>query len=163
MARKNVKRGRVAQIPIDARTIKKFLEVLEQGWTPHKAARQTGINYNRWYRERKENPHFAKRWDRAVEAGVTTLEDAAQKRAVRGVLKPMVSNGRIITYVREYSDGLLKVALSARSKRYAPASPADATFEESFLGAAETLQSKLADFFGRAGVGDIETGPDFQR
>lgn len=149
---------RKSLIPIDARSIRRFLRVLEDGWTPHKAARVTGIKYDRWMRERKKNSHFSRRWERAVAEGVTTLEDAAQRRAVKGVLKPIVSNGRIITHVRQYSDGLLKTALEARSKTYAPANPGDSSFEESFLGAAETLQSALTDLFAKLEVTGIQEG-----
>lgn len=144
------------RLPIDAKAINKFLQIIADGWTGHKAARELGITFPRWNRERKKNPHFARRWEEAEAAGVTTLEDAAQKRAVRGVLKPVVSQGRIVTYVREYSDGLLKTALQARSKKYAASSHADANFEESFVGSAEALLLKLDDLFQKLDIKDSE-------
>ena len=167
MARKDAVKVK-ALIPIDARSIRRFLRVLEEGWTAHKAARVTGIKYNRWWRERNSNPHFARRWERAEAAGVTTLEDAAHRRAVKGMLKPIVSQGRIVTHVREYSDGLLKTALSARSKRYAPANPGDSTFADSFVGAAESLLFKLGDIFEKLEIAELQEGspgmgPDFKR
>lgn len=143
-------------LPIDARAIKKFLEIVAAGWTTHKAANELGIGHARWSQERKRNPHFAKRWEQAEAEGITTLEDAAQKRAVRGVLKPVVSQGRIVTYVREYSDGLLKTALQARSPKYALNNRADATFEESFVGSAESLLAKLDDLFQKLDIKDSE-------
>lgn len=146
------------RIPIDARTIRRFLRIVSDGWTDVKAAKVSGISLHRWKNEAKRNPHFVRRWERAKEAGVATLEDAVQKRGVKGWLEPVISQGRIVTHVRKYSDTLLKMSAQARSKTYAPASPGDTAFEDAFLGASETLQSSLADLFARLETAELPAG-----
>lgn len=161
------KKGGKVRLQIDAKRMRKFLSILADGWTSVKASIETGISHSHWQRERKNNPSFAKRWLEAEKAGVATLEDAAHKRGVRGVLRPVVSQGRIVTFVREYSDGLLSNSLKARSEKYAPAAPGDRAFEESFVVAAETLYAKLDSLFERLEVedstGGVEVSPNIKR
>lgn len=161
---RNLSRGHDKLIlPISAKTIRSFLRVLSDGWTANRAATITGISIHRWRHERRKNKSFARRWDRAIEEGVATLEDALHQRAVKGIKKPIVSQGRVVVHVREYSDTLLKLGLSKRSKRYADASHSDNNFNESAAGAAEKLLSKLDGFFKEHHGKLLEPGPKFVR
>jgi hypothetical protein len=53
-------------------------------------------------------------WDDAIEAGADVLEAEAWRRAVEGVERPIVSGGKVVTTVREYSDTLLIFLLKGR-------------------------------------------------
>jgi hypothetical protein len=50
----------------------------------------------------------------AAEEATETLEAEAWRRAEHGVTKPIVSNGRVVCYVQQYSDMLMLALLAAR-------------------------------------------------
>ncbi len=139
--------GRLKTLPINTKAKRAYLKALSEGWSDAKAARETGISIQRWHRYKKKYPSFVKRCEQAEEVGIKALEDAATKRAVHGVLRPIVNQGRIVTFVREYSDQLLGQALKVRSSKYAINHAAGGAFEDTYAGAAEQLQSRLSDLF----------------
>lgn len=143
-------------IPINMKTKRLFLKALAEGWSDSKSARATGISVQRWHKYKKNSPSFAKRCEEAKERGIEVLEDAATRRAVHGVLRPVVNQGRIVTFVREYSDSLLGQALKVRSKKYAVNHAAGGSFEDTYAGAAEQLQSRLSDLFDQLEAERIE-------
>ncbi len=57
---------------------------------------------------------FCVRWDDAVEAGVDRLEDEAERRARRGVEKPVYQGGVMVGTVTEYSDTLMQFMLKGK-------------------------------------------------
>ncbi|WP_156928970.1 hypothetical protein [Bradyrhizobium sp. th.b2] len=103
-----------------------FLDGLRGGWSVSKSAWAAGI-HERTVRRWKANSSasgqedgsykddFAERWALAYEAGVDKLEDAAIRRAVEGVEKPVYQGGVLVGSVTEYSDTLLGLML--RGKR----------------------------------------------
>jgi hypothetical protein len=103
-----------------------FLDGLRGGWSVSKSACAAGIHertVRRWkadssasrQAEGSYKDDFAQRWDDAYESGVDTLEDAAIRRAVEGVKKPVYQGGVLVGTVTEYSDTLLGLML--RGKR----------------------------------------------
>ncbi|MCP1829113.1 hypothetical protein J2R76_005813 [Bradyrhizobium sp. USDA 4532] len=103
-----------------------FLDGLRGGWSVSKSAWAAGIHERtarRWKADscasRQEdgsyNDDFAQRWETAYESGVDKLEDAATRRAVEGVEKPVYQGGILVGSVTEYSDTLLGLML--RGKR----------------------------------------------
>jgi hypothetical protein len=99
----------------------KFLGSLRAGDTITAAARRVLMSRRGVYDHREADPAFAAEWDQAVDEGVEVLEQEAKRRAVEGVVKPIVQGGRVVTdelgfpvEVREYSDKLLEMLLKAK-------------------------------------------------
>lgn len=122
---------------------KKILRALNDGWSEQYARKKARVSNCELLRYKKAHPTFVKKMEEAKMNGVTTLEDAAHKRGVHGVLDPVVSNGKIIAYRRKYSDGLLQKALEVRNPKYAVASTTGQDFTDTMAGAAERLLDKL--------------------
>jgi hypothetical protein len=91
-----------------------FLEALSVTANASKAAAVSGISRMEWYRTRAEDAEFAKQWQEAVEKGTDALEDEAIRRAHEGTDKPVYQGGKLVGYVKEYSDTLLIFMLKAR-------------------------------------------------
>lgn len=71
------------------------------------------------YEERQRNEGFALAWHDIEERTTEMMEREAYRRAVEGVTKPLVSAGKHVTDVTEYSDTLLIFMLkSRRPERY---------------------------------------------
>ncbi len=66
------------------------------------------------YRNRQEDEDFALAWADIEERSTERMEREAYRRAVEGVDKPMVSAGKMVTTVKEYSDTLLIFMLKSR-------------------------------------------------
>lgn len=103
-----------------------FLDGLRGGWSVSTAAWAAGVHdrtVRRWkaasLATKSKNgtfaDDFALRWEEAYESGVDKLEDAAIRRAVEGVEKPVYQGGVLVGSVTEYSDTLLGLVL--RGKR----------------------------------------------
>lgn len=98
-----------------------FLDGLRGGWSISKSAQAAGIHertVRRWKADSIASEHaddFSLRWEEAYQCGVDTLEDAAIRRAVEGVEKPVYQGGVMVGTVTEYSDTLLGLML--RGKR----------------------------------------------
>lgn len=63
---------------------KLFLDQIERGYSPSKAAKAAGENL-RFFKDWKgDDQNFALDWEDATERGADRLEDVATKRAIRG-------------------------------------------------------------------------------
>lgn len=70
---------------------------------------------------RARNPVFNAQCESCAEAVVADFEVEAKRRAVEGVERPMVSGGKVVAKVREYSDSLLSLLLRANApEKYRP-------------------------------------------
>lgn len=65
-----------------------------------KACAAVGMGRTTAYDWRDDDPEFAARWDRAMQIGVTALEDEVKRRAFDGVDEPLVHQGQV-TFVME--------------------------------------------------------------
>ncbi len=99
----------------------RFLEALADTGIVYRAAKLAGTSRSRVYELRKADPDFAKAWAEAEEIAADRLEEEARRRAVDGVLEPVVSGGRVVRddegnplAIRRYSDALLTIMLRAR-------------------------------------------------
>lgn len=79
-----------------------------------KACELLGVGRTTVYEERQRDEEFAVGWADVEERVVERMEREAYRRAVEGVEKPLVSAGKLVTTVSEYSDGLLTFLLKAR-------------------------------------------------
>lgn len=129
--------------PIKARERKIILAALNDGWSEQYARKKAKVGNSTLQKYKKEHPLFVKKMEDAKVNGVTTLEDAAHHRGVHGVLDPVVSGGKIITYRRKFSDSLLQKALEVRNPKYAVASTSGQDFTDTMVGSAERLLDKL--------------------
>lgn len=102
-----------------------FLTSMAQGWSVSKSAWTAGISSITAYQWKKDSlaslredgtyaDDFCVRWEAAYEDGVDVLEDAAHRRAVHGVEKPVYQQGVMVGTVTEYSDTLLGLALRGK-------------------------------------------------
>lgn len=144
------KRKKAPRRPIQAKERATILRCLSEGWSEVYARKKARVGKNSLTKYKKEHPKFAERMEEAKVEGTTTLEDAAYKRAVIGVKDPVVSNGRIITYKRKFSDGLLQQALQVRNPKYAVAKSTGADFTDAMVGSAERLLYRLDSIIEQA-------------
>lgn len=78
------------------------------------ATKEAGVCYQwPYYWAREEGSDFKQRWDEAREVAAQVLEDAAQRRAVVGVRRPIYQRGMLVGFERHYSDTLLSLLLKA--------------------------------------------------
>lgn len=70
--------------------VDEFLRLLSQGCTVRQAAAAVAINYSTFYRMRKADPAFAKRWEDATRVSVDHLVREAERRAMSGSDKLLV-------------------------------------------------------------------------
>lgn len=66
-----------------------------------RACTAIGMGRSTAYDWRDDDPEFASAWDRAMQIGVTALEDEAKRRAFEGVEEPIIHQGQIQYEVRE--------------------------------------------------------------
>lgn len=91
-----------------------FLVAFEATLMVSTACQLVGIHRSTVYAERDRNDAFAKAWAEVEENVIERLEAEAYRRAVDGVTRPLVSAGKHVTDVTEYSDSLLMFLLKAR-------------------------------------------------
>lgn len=91
-----------------------FLAALAAGNTVKHSCEQIGIVPPVAYNHRRNDPIFAAEWEDAYELGTQAMEQEAFRRAVEGVAEPVVSAGKLITYVQKHSDQILMFILKAR-------------------------------------------------
>lgn len=108
--------------PASIRTARRrriFLRVLAETSIVAEACRAAGAANGSFYNWRHADPDFAADWDRALAAGISTLEDEAIRRARDGVEKPVFYGGKQVATTRDYSDRLLIFLLKAhKPERY---------------------------------------------
>lgn len=103
-----------------------FLEQLEQGWSPSRAARLCGHTLRTFENWAEEDENFKKDWEDAEATGTDYLEDIARKRAVKG------------------SDSLLTTLLKARRPdKYRERQQVDSNVNISLDGERAKLERKL--------------------
>lgn len=90
-----------------------FLAALAKHGFVAKAARLAGIDRETARRTKKADEAFAAAWDAALLEYTEDLEAEADRRAYRGVLKPVYYQGVKVGVVREFSDTLLIFRLKA--------------------------------------------------
>jgi hypothetical protein len=98
-----------------------FLRTLAETGNVTAAVEIAGTSRSRVYELRKADPSFAVAWEEAEESAADALEAEARRRAVVGVLEPVVSAGKVVRdddgqpiAIRRYSDNLLLALLKAR-------------------------------------------------
>lgn len=92
----------------------RFLAAFAETRLVSKACDQVGIGRTTAYEARDADPDFAAAWEDVEQRMIEEMEREAYRRAVEGVSKPLVSAGKHVTDVTEYSDGLLMFLLKAR-------------------------------------------------
>ncbi len=110
------RRGRGARGPRYLRTVQaqtRFLSEFARCGNVRRAAVAAAVGRRTVYRW-LEQPRFKTLYDDAHDEALDILEEEARRRAVEGVLEPVVSGGKIIGRVRKYSDNLLITLLKAK-------------------------------------------------
>jgi hypothetical protein len=100
--------------PVTDRMRETFLAALEAGESVSAACLTAGIPRRSAYKLRQRDEAFALAWHDALEAGTDLYEDEARRRAIEGVEKPIMYQGKQVGSVREYSDRMLELILKAR-------------------------------------------------
>jgi hypothetical protein len=87
------------------------------------AARHIGASLEALYKLRSKPgaEAFSAAWDRAIDRGVTRLEDCALARAIEGEERMVVSAGKVVGSERRHNEALVMFFLkNRRGERYAP-------------------------------------------
>lgn len=119
----NLKRPLTEKEIMNEKRYELFLDILARTGNISRSAKMAGFPDIRWISAyRKSNKAFDEKVKEAVAAGVEALEEEAYRRAVLGVKKPVIFQGRHMTdengkkmYIREFSDGLLQTLLKANN------------------------------------------------
>ena len=99
------------------RTAKKderFFLALASGAPVGKACKAAGYGRTAVYAYRTEDADFAQRWQEADDEAVELMEAEADRRAIKGTLKPVFHLGVRCGSIREFSDTLLIFRLKAK-------------------------------------------------
>jgi hypothetical protein len=91
-----------------------FIRTLAATGIVGRAATAAGWTSSYAHGLKKSNPEFHEMWINAIDFATDALEEAARRRAVDGVVKPVFQQGRLVGHVTEYSDGLLTTLLKAK-------------------------------------------------
>lgn len=92
----------------------RFLEAFRVTGIVSSSAEAAGVHRSSVYRELEKDEAFVAAFEDAEAEAVDVLEREALRRAVEGVVEPVVSAGEHVTDVRRYSDRLLEFLLKAR-------------------------------------------------
>lgn len=96
-----------------------WLEQFEKLGTVMRACKAAKVGRSTVYEWKQKFEEFALGWADIEEATTEAMEREAYRRAVEGTVKPLVSAGKHVTNVTEYSDTLLIFMLkSRRPERY---------------------------------------------
>lgn len=93
-----------------------FLKTLAETGIVSRSAAAAGWTASTAYSFRKSDAQFKDMWDNAMSFATDSLEFEARRRAQHGVEKPVYQQGKLVGYVREYSDPLLVLLLKAHRK-----------------------------------------------
>jgi hypothetical protein len=91
-----------------------FIRTLATTGIVGRAATAAGWTTSYAHGLKKSDPEFMEMWINAIDFATDALEEAARRRAVDGVVKPVFQQGRLVGHVTEYSDGLLTTLLKAK-------------------------------------------------
>jgi hypothetical protein len=75
------------------------------------SARAAGIQPQTFYLWKQNDPEFKEAFELAKEIALQSFEDAAVRRGVHGVLKPIYQQGNLVGHERRYSDSMLSMIL----------------------------------------------------
>lgn len=81
--------GVVAGFTFEER-VDEFIRLLSEGNRVRQAAAAVAISYATFYRRRREDPEFAKRWEDALRVPVAKLEAEGLRRAMAGSDKLLI-------------------------------------------------------------------------
>lgn len=96
-----------------------FCAALAETGIVSRACAAVDITRRTAYNWREDYPDFAQAWDRALQIGISALEDEAHRRAFEGVPEPVFHQGVECGSVRKYSDTLAIFLLKAhRPEKY---------------------------------------------
>lgn len=97
-----------------------FLRILKETGNVTISSKAVGVVTRTANLHREQDPEFSREWDAAMQEAGDKLEHEATRRAVAGVERAMMYQGRQIGVVREYSDRMLEFLLTGiRPEKYA--------------------------------------------
>ncbi|MDC0336269.1 hypothetical protein OAN24_05185 [Pseudodesulfovibrio sp.] len=100
-----------------------FIEALLVDGNVSRSAKSVGVSREHFYRIRRADEEFAKLWEDAVKIGhmavIELMEEECDRRALKGVDKPVYQGGKLVGQIRHYSDNLLMFRLKRLDPRYA--------------------------------------------
>jgi hypothetical protein len=139
-----------------------FLKALADTGSVTAAVAVAGTSRSRVYELRRSDPAFAVSWDEAEEIADDGLEAEARRRAVDGVLEPLVSGGRVVRddagqpiVIRRYSDNLLLALLRAHRP---PRREKPVRFQLPVLQSAADAAGAMAAITAGVAAGDLTPG-----
>jgi len=116
-AKKGKKKRKQAVVRYGKAATKVIVGVIMKGGNESAAARALGIRKETLSRWKKKHPELAAAIEDARDTYTEMLEMVAFKRGVIGVTEPVYYQGRIVGYVRKYSDMLLKTLLEGNNHK----------------------------------------------
>lgn len=97
----------------------RFLSALARSGNVSAASRLSGVDRTSHYSWFEGDEAYRAKFRAAFEVYLDSMETEADRRALKGVLKPVYQNGSLVGYERRYSDTLLMFRLSAeRARKY---------------------------------------------
>ncbi len=90
-----------------------FCAALAETGIVAKACKAVGVSRQTAYEWRSEIPAFSEAWDKALNVGITALEDEAHRRAFEGVDEGVYHQGVLMDTQKKYSDTLAIFLLKA--------------------------------------------------
>lgn len=109
----------MAQLKLTPERLSAFCAALADTGVVAKACKAVGISRQTAYEWRDEMPDFRARWDKAINIGITALEDEAHRRAFEGTEEPIYHHGTLVGSNTKYSDALAMFLLKAhRPEKY---------------------------------------------
>lgn len=97
------------------RRTRMFLRALAETGCVRDACARARVSDSSAYTMRRRDPAFAAAWEKALDAAIPTLEQAAWERAVEGWDEVVWKDGVEVSRKRRYSDGLLRFLLDRAS------------------------------------------------
>lgn len=95
-----------------------ILELIEEYGTIGKAAKMFGVALATLHRARKEDPHFERDIQQALQLHRDKIDLEVYKRAMEGWDEPVYFQGQVVGYVKKKSDKLLQFYAKRHIKEY---------------------------------------------